>query len=120
MRGEHWFRRFASEGPCNLIEYCLFALLVPFSWCVGLLALRAFGARVDYLVPNRFEYGYGLSPEIVDLAAGSEPDLIVTVDNGIASLEGVARARELAAARQIDPSSIMRGNCSRAYRSLPA
>ena len=62
---------------------------------VGVLALRAFGARVDYLVPNRFEFGYGLSPEIVDLAAKAEPDLIVTVDNGIASIEGVARAREL-------------------------
>jgi len=62
---------------------------------VGILALRAFGARVDYLVPNRFEFGYGLSPEIVDLAAKAEPDLIVTVDNGIASIEGVARAHEL-------------------------
>ena len=62
---------------------------------VGILALRSLGARVDYLVPNRFEYGYGLSPEIVDLAAKAQPDLIVTVDNGIASIEGVARAREL-------------------------
>ena len=62
---------------------------------VGVQALRAFGARVDYLVPNRFEFGYGLSPEIVELAARAEPDLIVTVDNGIASIEGVARAREL-------------------------
>ena len=56
------------------------------------------GARVDYLVPNRFEYGYGLTPEIVDLAAhGSHgpPNLLITVDNGIASVEGVARANEL-------------------------
>ena len=59
------------------------------------------GAHVDYLVPNRFEYGYGLTPEIVDLAArganGSRgpPDLLITVDNGIASVEGVARANEL-------------------------
>ena len=68
---------------------------------VGMLALRAFGARVDYLVPNRFEFGYGLSPEIVDLAAQSQPDLIVTVDNGIASIEGVARARELGIATVI-------------------
>ena len=68
---------------------------------VGVRALQAFGARVDFLVPNRFEYGYGLSPEIVDLAAKSEPDLIVTVDNGIASIEGVARARELGIATLI-------------------
>ena len=59
-------------------------------------ALRAFGARqVDYLVPNRFEYGYGLTPEIVELAAEGKPDLIITVDNGISSLEGVAAARKL-------------------------
>jgi hypothetical protein len=44
-------------------------------------------------VPNRFTYGYGLSPDIVDLAATKKPDLIVTVDNGIASVDGVARAR---------------------------
>jgi single-stranded-DNA-specific exonuclease len=59
-------------------------------------ALRAFGAEwVDYLVPNRFEYGYGLTPEIVELAADGKPDLIITVDNGISSLEGVAAARKL-------------------------
>ncbi|WP_313953916.1 single-stranded-DNA-specific exonuclease RecJ, partial [Accumulibacter sp.] len=68
---------------------------------VGIRALRAFGARVDYLVPNRFTYGYGLSPDIVDLAAKSRPDLIVTVDNGIASVDGVARARELGIATLI-------------------
>ena len=65
---------------------------------VGLLGLRAMGAHVDYLVPNRFEYGYGLTPEIVDLAARAAqgpPDLLITVDNGIASVEGVARANEL-------------------------
>ncbi|HVE89044.1 MAG TPA: single-stranded-DNA-specific exonuclease RecJ [Burkholderiaceae bacterium] len=65
---------------------------------VGLLGLRAMGAHVDYLVPNRFEYGYGLTPEIVDLAASASrgpPDLLITVDNGIASVEGVARANEL-------------------------
>lgn len=59
-------------------------------------ALRAYGfPRVDFLVPNRFEYGYGLSPEIVELAATREPALIVTVDNGISSLEGVSTARAL-------------------------
>jgi single-stranded-DNA-specific exonuclease len=68
---------------------------------VGMRALRAFGATVDYLVPNRFTYGYGLSPEIVDLAATRNPDLIVTVDNGIASLEGVTRANELGIATLI-------------------
>ena len=65
---------------------------------VGLLGLRAMGAHVDYLVPNRFEYGYGLTPEIVDLAASASrgpPDLLITVDNGIASVEGVARANAL-------------------------
>ena len=68
---------------------------------VGIRALSAFGASVDYLVPNRFTYGYGLSPEIVDLAATMSPDLIVTVDNGIASIEGVARANELGIATLI-------------------
>lgn len=62
---------------------------------VGMRALAAFGANVAYLVPNRFEYGYGLTPEIVALAARSKPDLIITVDNGIASVEGVDAAREL-------------------------
>ena len=60
---------------------------------VGLRGLRALGARVDYIVPNRFEYGYGLTPEIVDLTAReTSPDIIVTVDNGIASIDGVAEA----------------------------
>lgn len=64
------------------------------STTLGLLALRAMGA-VDpqYIVPNRFEYGYGLTPEIVELALEVEPDVLVTVDNGIASLEGVAAAK---------------------------
>ena len=63
---------------------------------VGMRALRAFGADVGYLVPNRFEYGYGLSPEIVRLAhAQSKPDILITVDNGIASNEGVAESNSL-------------------------
>jgi single-stranded-DNA-specific exonuclease len=62
---------------------------------VGMRALRSFGGNVDYLVPNRFEYGYGLTPEIVRLAAQRKPELIVTVDNGIASVEGVDEARGL-------------------------
>lgn len=57
--------------------------------------LRAMGAAsVDYLVPNRFEYGYGLTPEIVALARERDPQLIITVDNGISSHAGVAAARE--------------------------
>jgi len=56
--------------------------------------LRRFGAaHADYLVPNRFEYGYGLTPEIVALAAGRDPELIITVDNGISSHAGVEAAR---------------------------
>ena len=57
--------------------------------------LRLFGARVAYTVPNRFEYGYGLTPEIVALVAADRPDLILTVDNGISSEAGVEAARAL-------------------------
>ncbi|MCU0936117.1 MAG: single-stranded-DNA-specific exonuclease RecJ [Gammaproteobacteria bacterium] len=58
--------------------------------------LRAMGAgHADFLVPNRFEYGYGLTPEVAAAAAGRRPDLIVTVDNGISSLDGVRAARSL-------------------------
>lgn len=52
-------------------------------------------AQVDYLVPNRFEFGYGLTPGIVDVAYQWKPDLIITVDNGIASIDGVERANTL-------------------------
>ena len=62
---------------------------------VGVRALSAFGADVSYLVPNRFDYGYGLTPEVVRLAAERKPDIIITVDNGIASVEGVAEAKRL-------------------------
>ena len=64
---------------------------------IAIRGLRAMGIAVNYLVPDRFKYGYGLSPEIVDLAAKREkkPDLLLTVDNGIVSIEGVARAKEL-------------------------
>ena len=62
---------------------------------VGLRGLRAFGADVGYLVPNRFEYGYGLTPEIVRLAATQNPAVLITVDNGIASVEGVREAAKL-------------------------
>jgi single-stranded-DNA-specific exonuclease len=63
---------------------------------VGMRGLRALGAEVDFLVPNRFETGYGLSPEVVQLATthhAGKPDLLITVDNGIASVEGVAAAQ---------------------------
>ncbi|TVO63640.1 single-stranded-DNA-specific exonuclease RecJ [Denitromonas ohlonensis] len=68
---------------------------------VAVRGLRAMGAEVAYLVPNRFEYGYGLTPAIVELAAQSEPDLIITVDNGIASIDGVEEARSLGIATLI-------------------
>lgn len=64
---------------------------------VGLRALRAMGAKVDFLVPNRFETGYGLSPEVVELALqhpAGKPDMLITVDNGIASVDGVEAANK--------------------------
>ena len=51
--------------------------------------------NIQYVVPNRFEFGYGLSPEIVEVAAEFKPDVIITVDNGISSIEGVALARSM-------------------------
>ncbi|CAH1748432.1 ssDNA-specific exonuclease RecJ [Thauera humireducens] len=60
---------------------------------VGMRALRAFGADVHYLVPDRVTLGYGLTPAMVEIAARLEPDVLITVDNGIASVEGIAAAR---------------------------
>ena len=61
---------------------------------VGVLGLRMLGAaHVDYLVPNRFEYGYGLTPEIVAVALERQPQLLITVGNGISSVDGVAAAK---------------------------
>ena len=68
---------------------------------VGMRALRAMGAKVEYLVPDRFKLGYGLTPELVDVAAQRKPDLLITVDNGIASVAGVARAKALGIATLI-------------------
>jgi single-stranded-DNA-specific exonuclease len=68
---------------------------------VGMRALRLFGANVDYFVPDRFKLGYGLTPELVDIVAPSRPDVLITVDNGIASVEGVARASSLGIATLI-------------------
>jgi len=66
------------------------------SCALAISALRALGANEpSYLVPNRFEFGYGLSPEIVGVAAGEQPDVIVTVDNGISSVDGVHAAQAL-------------------------
>jgi single-stranded-DNA-specific exonuclease len=63
---------------------------------LAVAGLRALGAReVSYLVPSRFAFGYGLSPAVVEAATLQEPDLLVTVDNGIASVAGVARANDL-------------------------
>ncbi len=65
------------------------------STALTILALRALGfSNVDYLIPNRFDYGYGLSPEIVDLALGKGAQLLMTVDNGISSITGVAYAKQ--------------------------
>lgn len=65
---------------------------------IAVEGLRMFGADVDYMVPNRFETGYGLSPQVIDVIGerfSAMPDLIVTVDNGIASVEGVEYAKSL-------------------------
>ncbi|WP_285163260.1 single-stranded-DNA-specific exonuclease RecJ [Shewanella goraebulensis] len=66
------------------------------STSVCLLALRMMGAtKVDYLIPNRFDYGYGLSPEIVAVAQSKGAELLITVDNGISSIDGVTAAKQL-------------------------
>jgi single-stranded-DNA-specific exonuclease len=66
------------------------------STALAVRCLRAMGhSKVEFLVPNRFEYGYGLTPEIVEVAALRHPDLLLTVDNGISSFQGVARAQAL-------------------------
>ena len=65
------------------------------STAVVVRALHSFGFdNVDYLVPNRFEYGYGLTPQIVELAATRKPDVLITVDNGISSIDGVRAAKQ--------------------------
>ena len=65
------------------------------STALGIRALRQFGALEPcYLVPNRFEYGYGLTPEIVEVARYMQPQLLITVDNGISSIAGVKAAKD--------------------------
>jgi|TARA_B110000503_G_C7169365_1_gene423568 single-stranded-DNA-specific exonuclease len=86
----------ALEAQANILIVGDFDCDGATSTSLALLALGAMGAKnVSYLVPNRFDFGYGLSTALVDYAKAIEPDLIVTVDNGIASHEGVARAHEL-------------------------
>ena len=62
---------------------------------VAVKGLQSMGAVVDFLVPNRFEHGYGLTPELAEMAARQGAQVLMTVDNGIASLAGVARAQAL-------------------------
>jgi len=103
------------------------------SCALALLGLRALGfTQVDYLVPNRFEYGYGLTPPIVELARTRTPDVLITVDNGIASHAGVALARHygmqvlvtdhhLPAATLPDANAILnpnQGDCAFASKAL--
>ncbi len=65
------------------------------STALAVLALRAMGAQhVDYCLPNRFVHGYGLSTAVADVAIADEPDLIITVDNGTSSVEGVGHAKQ--------------------------
>jgi len=65
------------------------------STAVAIRLLRAFGvSRVNYLVPNRFDFGYGLTRQLLEHALNEKPDLIITVDNGISSIEGVSYANE--------------------------
>lgn len=86
----------AIEGDARVVVVGDFDADGATSSALAVDVLRQMGLReVSYLVPNRFEFGYGLSPEIVALAAERVPDLIVTVDNGISSHEGVAVAREM-------------------------
>ncbi len=87
--GEHKKLMIVADYDCDGATAC----------AVALRGLRLLGADVDFIVPNRFEYGYGLTPEIVDLvvqttAPSQRPAILITVDNGIASCEGVARAKE--------------------------
>ncbi|CAK7016989.1 exonuclease RecJ [Kerstersia gyiorum] len=88
----------AIDAGCKLLVVADYDCDGATACAVALRGLRAMGADVDFLVPNRFETGYGLSPAVVELACrhpSGHPDLIVTVDNGIASVEGVQAAAEM-------------------------
>lgn len=85
---EQWRIVIVADYDCDGATAC----------AIGMRALTEMGADVDFFVPNRFETGYGLSPEVIELLVQhpqGKPDLIVTVDNGIASVEGVQLANEL-------------------------
>lgn len=89
----------AIENNRNILIVADFDADGATSCALAIRGLRSMGAtNVHYIVPNRFEFGYGLSPEIVEVASDLNPGLLITVDNGIASIEGVALAR----ARSID------------------
>ncbi len=77
-----------ADYDCDGATACAVALR-------GLLLLGAQKECLDFIVPDRFKLGYGLSPELVELAAQRNPDLLITVDNGIASVEGVIKAKQL-------------------------
>ena len=85
----------AVEAQANVLVVGDFDADGATSSALAVLALKAMGLeKVDFLVPNRFEYGYGLTPEIVEVASALAPDVIVTVDNGISSVEGVRAAQD--------------------------
>ena len=86
----------AVEGDARVLIVGDFDADGATSCAMAVSVLRQMGLReVAYLVPNRFEFGYGLTPEIVELASAQTPDLIVTVDNGISSIEGVLAAQAM-------------------------
>ncbi len=86
----------AIEGEARVLIVGDFDADGATSCAMAVSVLQQMGLReVAYLVPNRFEFGYGLTPEIVEMAAAQMPDLIVTVDNGISSIEGVSAAQAM-------------------------
>ena len=86
----------AIEGEARVLIVGDFDADGATSCAMAVSVLQQMGLRdVAYLVPNRFEFGYGLTPEIVEMAAAQMPDLIVTVDNGISSIEGVSVAQAM-------------------------
>jgi single-stranded-DNA-specific exonuclease len=86
----------AIEGEARVLIVGDFDADGATSCAMAVTVLQQMGLReVAYLVPNRFEFGYGLTPEIVEMAAAQMPDLIVTVDNGISSVEGVSAAQAM-------------------------
>jgi len=93
----------AAEMLADAIEFQASVVIVgdfdadgATSCALAVSLLKQMGLEeVTYLVPNRFEYGYGLTPEIVGIAAQYQPDVLMTVDNGIASIDGVMAARML-------------------------